>query len=37
MWFNGVFNYLTAVYQNGDVERTKMEMIDVESPARLLL
>jgi hypothetical protein len=37
MWFNGKFNYLTASCQGGDIEGARMEIINVESPARMLL
>jgi hypothetical protein len=37
MWFNGKFDSVTAVYQVGDMENSGSEMMNVESPSKLLL
>jgi hypothetical protein len=37
MWFNGEFESITAVYQVGDMNGSGCELLNVETPSKLLL
>lgn len=37
MWFNGKFNNITKVYQTGGTEDNGIKMLNIETPASLLI